>query len=366
MGSMVGLPAGFVPRQNRKPCRRHRALRWQPDTLGGFDEASARIDALLVHVFQGNSLMISRRQILRGSGVAAALTVCPRPLWAIDPFSRPTPGRLRLSLAAYSLRSELAGTKEKSASMDLFGFVDYCRKLGLDGAELTSYYFPEIASLDANEFDPLFAYAGRLKRHCHLAGITVSAGAIRNDFTSTNEATLAASQAHVARWVQIYQRLGTEAIRIFAGNQPSSENWSQTLPRLVRQVESACRVAEANQMMLALENHGGVTATSKQLLEIVRAVESPAFGINFDSGNFRSTNDPYAEMVEIAPYAINAQLKVDISIAGVEQETDVERVVKILRDSGYSGWIALEYESSASPREAIPKWIERLQKAIDA
>jgi len=100
------------------------------------------------------------------------------------------------------------------------------------------------------------------------------------------------------------------------------------------------------------------------LLEIVRKVNSPYFGVNFDCGNFRSTSDPYAELAAIAPYAVNAQLKVDIYPDGKHQETDLERVLKILRDAGYSGWVALEYEASEEPKEAIPRHIEKLQKLL--
>ncbi len=116
--------------------------------------------------------------------------------------------------------------------------------------------------------------------------------------------------------------------------------------------------------MLALENHGGVTAKAEGLLEIVKQVESPAFGVNFDSGNFRSTDDPYQELAQIAPYAVNAQVKVEIAPNGKKEETDLPRVLKILREAGYSGWVALEYEAPEEPLQAIPEWLEKLKAII--
>ena len=319
--------------------------------------------------------MFTRRNLLTTSGlVAAAIVLKPRQLGAIGPFEREAPGRLRLSLSAYSLRDELRAAKGQPPKLDLFGFVDYCRSLGLEGTELTSYYFPNALAKEGSnaaaaapregELDPLVAFVGELKRHCHLAGITVSGGAVGNDFTTNNVDTLKASQANVRRWVDLYQRLGAEAIRIFAGEQPKDEPWETTLPRLVSQIEQACAFANDNQVMLALENHGGVTATAERLLQIVNAVDSPAFGINLDSGNFRSGEDPYAELEMIAPYAINAQLKIETLVGGQRQEMDVDRVIKILRDAGYSGWLALEYEGTEPARESIPRWIDRMQKAM--
>ncbi len=113
---------------------------------------------------------------------------------------------------------------------------------------------------------------------------------------------------------------------------------------------------------MAIENHGGVTTKAEGLLEIVKQVDSPYFGINFDSGNVYS-DDPYKELEALAPYAVNAQLKVEIGPG--HQQADLERVVKILRDAGYNGWVALEYEAAEEPKEAIPRIIDKLQKLID-
>ena len=87
-------------------------------------------------------------------------------------------------------------------------------------------------------------------------------------------------------------------------------------------------------------------------------------GINFDSGNFKVAGDPYAELEKIAPYAVNAQLKVEVVIDGKKQHSDIPRVVSILKNAGYSGWIALEYEAAEDPLEAIPGWLKQLDAAI--
>jgi sugar phosphate isomerase/epimerase len=300
---------------------------------------------------------MKRRDFLAGCSALAALStaaVTPAAV-AIEPLARAKPGQLRLSLAAYSMRKYLADSQQAPRTMDLFDFVDYCFQLGLPGAELTSYYFPE--SVDD-------AYILKLKRHCHLRGITVSGGAIRNDFCQSNAAKVAEDIEHTRLWTDRYALLGAPAIRIFAGTQPKDQSWDETLERCVAACQQACAHAEKKGVWMALENHGGVTAKAEGLLQIVRRVESPYFGVNFDCGNFSSTDDPYAELESIAPYAVNAQLKVDITIASKQQETDLPRVLGILRDAGYSGWVALEYESDEEPKEAIPRWIEKLQKLV--
>jgi sugar phosphate isomerase/epimerase len=209
----------------------------------------------------------------------------------IEPFARPKPSHLRLSLAAYSLRKYLTLKPEDPKAMDLFQFVDYCHEHGVGGAELTSYYFPP------NVTDE---YLLKLKSHCHLRGVTVSGGAIRNDFCQPPGAKRDADLAHTQKWVDHYAKLGAPAIRIFAGDKPRDSELEPTLARCAQTCEEACAYSAKQGVYLALENHGGVTATADGLLNIVRRVNSPAFGVNLDSGNFRETSDPYAELARIA------------------------------------------------------------------
>jgi sugar phosphate isomerase/epimerase len=304
--------------------------------------------------------MFSRRHFLTSTaaltlGVAASTkTAFSLPM---EPLKRTEPSNLRLSLAAYSLRKYLAPKPDEPRKMDLLQFVEFCKQQGISGVELTSYYFPENVSND---------YILKLKRHCHLLGMTISGGAIRNDFCLQSEAQLEKELAHTCKWIDHYALLGAPAIRIFAGNQPKDEPIGTTLARCAKYTETACAYAAEKGVMLALENHGGVTAKAEGLLEIVKQVNSPAFGVNFDSGNFHSTSDPYAELEMIAPYAVNAQIKVEMQVDGKKIEADLKRIVNILRTAKYSGWVALEYEAAEDPLEAIPKWLNQLKPLMDS
>lgn len=297
---------------------------------------------------------MQRRQFI-ASGSLATLALTTTFGRAIEPFQRDKPGKLRLSLAAYSLRKYLQPKAAGERKMDLFEFVDFCHQQGLAGAELTSYYFPEEVTHD---------YLLKLKRHCHLRGVTISGGAIRNDFCKNDPVAIAADLAHTSTWVDHYAVLGAPAIRIFAGAEIKGEELKMTLARCAKVCEAACQQAAQKGILLALENHGGVTARANGLLEVVRQVNSTAFGVNFDSGNFR-VDDPYAELEKIAPYAVNAQIKVEMHAEGKSQQTDLPRVINILKDAGYSGWVALEYEAAEEPLEAIPRWLEKLKPLVD-
>ena len=284
-------------------------------------------------------------------GACATGLFLPRS-FAVDRFERPVPGQLRLSLAAYSLRDRLT---KKTDAMNLFQFVDFCHEQRIPGAELTSYYFPKEVS---NE------YLVALKQHCHRRGITISGGAISNDFCQSDTAKVQEDIEKAKRWIDHYAVLGAPVIRIFAGSQPKGDTWDATVKRCVEASETLAKYASSKGIYLGLENHGGVTAKAEGILEIVNKVQSKSFGINFDSGNFNQSADPYAELAMIAPYAVNAQIKVEISPNGQSQETDLARVLDILRKAGYSGWVALEYEAKEDPMIAIPKWLQKLKGLI--
>ncbi|MEZ6146168.1 MAG: sugar phosphate isomerase/epimerase family protein [Planctomycetaceae bacterium] len=150
-----------------------------------------------------------------------------------------------------------------------------------------------------------------------------------------------------------------------AGNIPQGETESVALDHCVEGINQSLAYAAEKGVVLALENHGGITATPEQLLAIVERVEdSPWFGVNFDSGNFH-TADPYASLEMIAPYAVNAQIKVSLHPEGGDRtKADLGRIVSILKTAGYRGYLVLEYEEKTDPYESIPALLAELSGLI--
>lgn len=134
---------------------------------------------------------------------------------------------------------------------------------------------------------------------------------------------------------------------------------------VIETMEECGEYAGKKGIFLGLENHGGIVAEPQDLLEIVQAVKSPWVGINLDTGNFQ-TDDPYADLAKCAPYAVNVQYKVEIHRRGEKQKeiADMSRVVKILRDANYQGFVALEHEVKEDPWKTVPGWLEKLRAAL--
>jgi len=274
---------------------------------------------------------------------------------AADAPERNGKPHLKLSLSAYSFNRLLPRPgRGRDGGMTLEDFVDYCAKLNLDGTELTSYYFPADVTSD---------YLLNLKEQTFRLGLDISGTAIGNDFCLP-EGNKREEQLQLCRtWIDQAAFLGAPVIRIFAGRVPKGDSEEVALDRCVAGINESLQYAATKGVILALENHGGITATPEQLLAIVERVDdSRWFGINFDSGNFRS-DDPYADLEKIAPFTINAQIKVTVRVAGERQPADLERTIGILRDADYRGYVVLEYEES-KPFEEIPKYIDRLRNLI--
>jgi sugar phosphate isomerase/epimerase len=305
---------------------------------------------------------VSRRQLF-GYGLSAlagaSLTNTLPMAEAADAPKRNGKTHMKLSLAAYSFNSMLSknwSLKDpvKEEQFDLFQFVDYCAKLDLDGTELTSYYFPK----DVNA-----KYLMDLKQQTFRLGLDISGTAIGNNFCLPAGPARDAQIASCKTWIDHAATMGAPVIRIFAGRIPKGGSEAEALDLCVAGIDECLEYAATKGVFLALENHGGITATPAQLIAIIKRIKpSEWFGVNYDSGNFR-TDDPYADLEQIAPYAINAQIKVTVTAKGQKQPADLKRMVDILKQANYRGYVVLEYEER-EPLKEIPEYIHKLRELI--
>src|SRR5437667_10369041 len=285
-------------------------------------------------------------------------------LFAAEPISRAGTPRLQLSLAAYSFRDYFKGASNKAnsnadpaRSIDLFQFIDYCAEHGCQGTELTSYYFPPTLDHD---------FLIKIKRHAFLRGIDISGTAVGNTFTVPAGPKRDQEIANTKKWIDYAAIMGAPHIRIFAGAAPSGMSLDEARQLCIPAIEECCDYAGGRGIFLGLENHGGIVSTAEEILEILRAVKSPWLGINLDTGNFH-TDDPYADLVKIAPYAVNVQMKGEARPKGKGDEpADLSRLVKILRDANYQGYVALEYESKEDPWTAVPRLLKQMKELFAA
>lgn len=299
------------------------------------------------------SFSLSRRQFFQ-TGIAASAVSLLSGAQPANAATRIKPG-IKSSLAAYSFRDFLP-QKGNPGKIDLHRFMDLAAlEYGLSAVEPTSYYF-------SSEDTP---YLHSLRAHAHKRGLDISGTAIANDFCHLDEAVRQESVAHVKRWVDHSVKIGAPVIRIFAGNKHPKVDELQARDWAVEGMKESCDYAGEHGILLALENHGYLTGTSVELIDFVDRVKHEWLGINLDTGNF--TADPYGNIERMVPHSVNVQLKIELLAASgkSKEAADVERIIGILNNGGYRGYVALEYEGSADPYEAVPGHLAELNKAIE-
>lgn len=291
---------------------------------------------------------MNRRQFLHSTCLFTGAAAIAR---AVEPFARPGKARFQFSLAAYSFRDFF----KDPAKMDFFKFLDFCADQGLAGAELTSYYFHK----DVTDAELL-----KVRRHASLRGVSVSGTAVGNNFALPDGPELDKEKAYTKQWIDRAAVLGAPHIRVFAGS-PKGIDEAAARKQVIKTLEELGSYAATKGVWLGVENHGGVVATPDGLLEIVKAVNSTAVGVNLDTGNFHGA-DPYADLARCAPWAVNVQIKVEIKRAGAKamEPADLKKIATLLRESNYQGWVALEYEAKPDPFTAVPEHLKAMREAL--
>lgn len=305
--------------------------------------------------------MISRRHFLTTSLSALGASSLP----AIEPITRPGKSRMQLGLAAYSFRDYFAWNRQKQQPAKdghkpwtILDFIDWCADHNVPGAEVTSYFFPQ----DVDE-----KFLLEVKHRAYIRGVQLAGTAIGNNFALPKGDKLNEQIAYTKKWIDYAALMSAPHIRVFAGSAPKDLPIEQAVANCTEAYQECLDYAGTKGVFLGIENHGGIVAEPENLIKMIQAAKSPWAGINFDSGNFH-TEDPYGDLTKIAPYAINVQLKTEISRKGQEkgsgEPADFKRIVKILSDANYQGWFTLEYEAKADPFVEVPKVLDRMRPLL--
>lgn len=254
---------------------------------------------------------------------------------------------MKLSCAGYTFN-----TYFREQGLTLERYADICADMGLDGVELTQYYFPETSP----------GYLNGLKRHLFRRGLELAGTAIGGTFCPPTPEERTRHVEFVKEWLDISARLGSPCLRVFAGEAPAGSDeqdaFAWTIAGLQECADHAARVG----VMIALENHGGLTATAENLLRILEGVRSDWVGALLDFGNY--SRDPYREFELTAPHAIMTHAKPTSWFGDRRDWVDYRRVAGILAQAGYRGFLSIEYEEPGQDAMAeVPRFADYLRGA---
>jgi len=223
--------------------------------------------------------------------------------------------------------------------------------------EMTNLDFPVIAktkyNLDAVEYVSTFfkgkgedtEYLTKLRDVCKANGVKSLLIMVDGE-GNLADTSLAVRQKAVEnhyKWVKAAQFLGCHSIRVnAAGKGTMAQMQVAAIDGLTKLADYAAKY----NINVIVENHGGNSSISKWLVEIMKEVNRPNCGVLPDLGNFYEY-DRYAGVKEMMPYAKGVSGKThDFDKDGNETVIDYEKMMKIIADSGYKGYIDVEYEGT--------------------
>jgi L-ribulose-5-phosphate 3-epimerase len=249
--------------------------------------------------------------------------------------------------------------------------LDHAAALGLDGVEILH------RQMDSEENDAL----QRLKREAFVRGLDLYALSIHQDFVSPDPAERARQVEHTRRCIEIAYGLGIPAIRLNSGRWKMIRSFNDLMqargiePALpghteddafdwvIQSIEACLPLAAERGVILALENHWGLTFRAAGVLRILQALPSDWLRVTMDWGNF--LDEPYGELEQLAPHAVLVHAKT--YYGGGEWYTldlDYPRLAAMLRRVHYRGYVSLEFEGKEDAQTAVPKSIQMLRQAL--
>jgi sugar phosphate isomerase/epimerase len=321
----------------------------------------------------------SRRSFLKFAPllpVAAAgmLGLKPQTARANEPIKRVGVQFFKPALNVYSFNAKLnAGLKGEVDGVTLVELLDFCAKQGLEGIDATGYYMPGWPN------PPPDSYLYDFKHRAHDLGIGIIGTGTHDTFITADKAARAAAVAHIKQWIEVCSKLGGAVLRVFGDYLMRHKSWKDAIPNnshaeveawVADDLRECAEYGQQHGVIIGVQNHGDFNGAATDFLRLLKLVGSDWCGPTLDTGYF-NTPDPYADIAQVAPYAVNWTVKQSVFDGGYgEVQIDLERIMRIVRASGYSGYLPIETLSAPGthydPFKTMPAYLQKLRAAIAA
>jgi len=266
----------------------------------------------------------------------------------------------------------------KEGRLDIPGFVREAKRAGADGVELLDFFYRDVEADRA-------AALGALEE----TGLQCPIFSVAQNFAKIDSEARASELQKIRFGVDEAQRYGASVVRVFAGDVAEGITFDQAREWIVEGLSEASRYAAANGVRLALENHGTLAGRGDQVRGIIEDVRTrsgcDALGANPDTGNFLLVNQPSHEAIrQVASLANMVHFKdfkaepaghegfaytaLDgarfVGTAVGEGDVELETCIRELKESGFDGWLSVEYEGDEDAFAAVPRSIANARKFL--
>lgn len=258
--------------------------------------------------------------------------------------------------------------------------IDKASEFGFDGIELL------LIQMESEKNN----YLQRLKKRAFDSGLDIMGLSTHQSFVSPDASKRKENIELTKHQIEVAYSLGIPTIRINTGR------WGTTKPIgdksefdvlmdnkgvesiidgyteeegfkwVIDSIEQCIPTAEKCGVVLGLENHWGLGLTSKGVMKIVNAIDSPWLSVTLDTGNFFDNREE--QLAELAPHTCLIQAKTYYGGAkwpAFDQiNIDYKSIGELMRKNNYKGYISLEFEGNEDANSAIPKSLELLRNSF--
>ncbi|MCB0686259.1 MAG: sugar phosphate isomerase/epimerase [Saprospiraceae bacterium] len=261
--------------------------------------------------------------------------------------------KIKTSCNMYSFNKLITeGTKTLAEAIEI------CGELGFDAVDPTGYYFegyPEIPS------DKLI-YS--IKHTAFVNGMAISGTGIRNDFTLPEKEERRKQVEFAKRWIEVAAKLDAPVIRLFAGPKiPEGHDVEEVKKWVIDCLHPCIEFAENHGVIVTLQNHFDALQSMEDVKSVLDKIDSAWFGLNLDIGSLR-LGDPYQQISTLVPYARTWQIKEKVYRDNVPEVTDIPKLMQIIKDGGYRGYIPLETLPPSDPLIRLESFLREIEDAI--
>ncbi len=295
----------------------------------------------------------SRRNFISTAtfGLGAAMALPNAGLFAQGDKPKP----FKISLAQWSLHKSL-----QKKTLDNLDFAKVAKeKFGILAVEYVNQFFKDKAKDET--------YLAEMKKRTSDLGVTNVLIMVdgEGDLGDIDEQNRTKAVENHYKWVDAAKYLGCHAIRVNAGTKAEYEEGKKLAADGLRRLSEYAKPLDMN---VIVENHGGLSSNGKWLSETIRMTGLANCGTLPDFGNFYDY-DRYQGVTDMMPLAKAVSAKsYDFDAEGNETKIDFMKMMKIVMDANYHGWVGIEYEGSKLSEDdgimATKKLLEKCMAAL--
>lgn len=303
---------------------------------------------------------LNRRDFLAASTAAAALTLASPATNVLGAMKKPEDEPpFKISLAQWSLNREIRGGK-----LDNLEFAKTAKDLGIEAIEYVNQFFKD----KAEDTD----YLDQMKKRCDDNGVKSLLIMVDGEgrLGDPDEAERKKAIENHHKWVAAAKYLGCHSIRV---NAASGGTYQEQVDRAADGLGQLSEFAAKQDINVIVENHGGFSSNGQWLAQVIRKVDLDNCGTLPDFGNFwiewpRNGNkgkyyDRYLGMAALMPFAKAVSAKsYHFDENGMEKDIDYPKIMKIVHDAGYRGYVGIEFEGKGDAKEGIMATRKLLEK----